>query len=169
MTEQFITQLAATGLGGLIAAAAGIGTIIIAKRVDRKDRHRSELIDAFSSWAESFESLLSITSNYCDLIIGYDADSMQPDFKKMYDAEILRVAVEAGNAGRRLDAARFRIVLLEDEKTVRDTVSKLTKSTMTKWAADNKRNARDYLARVPSLRTELDILLTRMVERKHFD
>lgn len=169
MTEQFITQLAATGLGGLIAAAAGIGTIIIAKRVDRKDRHRSELIDAFSAWAESFESLLSITSNFCELIIGYDSDSMQPDFKKMYDAEILRVAAEAGSAGRRLDAARFRIVLLEDEESVRDKVSELTKSTMTKWAGHKKPNAKDYLARIPSLRNQLDILLARLGERKHFD
>lgn len=169
MTEQFIMQLVATALGGVIATAASIGTMIIGKRVDRKDRHRSGLIDAITDWGASFESLISITSNYCELVIRYDADSMQPDLKKMYDAEIVRVATETGCAGRRLDAARLRIVLLEHEVSVRDKVSELTKSTIPNCEINNKSNARDYLARVPSLRNELDMLLTRLGERKHFD
>lgn len=169
MTEQFIAQLAATALGGVIAAIAGIATIRIAKRLDRKDRQRSELIDAFATWAESFENLISITSNYCDLITTYQPASMPPDLKKMNDAEILRVGVEAGNAARRLEAARFRIALLGERKWAGDKVVELTKATKINMAGDKKSNAHAYMKKVPALRKNLDVFLARLVEKKHFD
>lgn len=169
MMQQFVSQLAAVALGGIIAAIAGFSTTYFARHLDRKDRHRSELIDAFAAWAESFHSLISITENYSKLVLQRGGiGSADPQQERTYDDELLRTSIEAGNAGRKLDCSLFRIVLLEQTEEVRCKVDELTKSTKINLTDDQRASAQEYVGRVPSLQEKLHCFLSGLANSKHF-
>ena len=130
MSEEFWSPMLATVIGGMIAAFAGALTMYYGKKLERKDKRRSLLTDAYAEWARCLEETLSPHDNFYRLLALHDKTSAGTEERAKCKEETMRVSTEAGNAGRRLDSAHYRILLLENRKQLRNEVSQITDASM---------------------------------------
>lgn len=166
MSEEFWSQMAATATGGMIAAIAGIVTIQYGKRLDRRDQRASLLVEAYANWARHLEETLSHHENFFKIAAQCTGAMPDPDTKTRRDDEIIRVSTQAGDAGRRLDAAHYRILLLEQREPFRDKVSRITAdSLMLEHETDAfQADPSSYAAQARSVREQLTGLLKELAE-----
>ena len=161
MTEQFWTQLLATAVGGMIAAIAGVVTIRYGKKLDREDKRTFLIIDAYAEWAKSMEETLSHYDNFHRLAAQHTPAALDGETKGHWSNEIIRVSILAGDAGRRLDSARYRILLFEKRQSFRDEVSRITEASMMWELKESPVAARSsqYSVYAKQIREDLSTLL----------
>ncbi len=166
MSEEFWSQMAATATGGMIAAIAGIVAIRYGKRLDRRDQRASLLVDAYADWARRLEETLSHHENFFKIAAQRSGATTDPDTKTRWNDEIIRVSTQAGDAGRRLDAAHYRILLLEQRRPFRDKVSGITAKSLMHGheTAEFQADPSSYAAQAKSLREELTALLKKLAD-----
>lgn len=132
MGAEFWIPLAGSLLGVLIGALIAMGTMLLGKRVDRRDKHWFILVEAYADWSRALEETLSHHQNFYELIAQKGTFEDDPAGKQLWKAESVRVSSVAGDAGRRLDSARYRILLLEARPKHRKRVSEITENSMMK-------------------------------------
>jgi hypothetical protein len=135
MDQQFWAQLIGTAVGGLVATTGAVVTMLVGKRVDREQQRAVQLCDAYSEWAQHLEEALSHHENYYSLAAQKGTVGCDSSTKERWKDEVVRVSIAAGEAGRRLDAAYYRVLLLESRQSFRDEVTKLTEDSMMKELA----------------------------------
>lgn len=160
MSEQFWSQLAATGVGGLIAAIAGFVAIRYGKKLDRQDRRASLLVEAYADWAKSLEELLSHHVNLYTLKQQVQT-AVSQEHKTQAKEELIRVSQETGDAGRRADSAHYRILLLDTRVRFRERVAQIMEDSMMRGmdALDSQALVTEYRRRADGIRADLKKLL----------
>ena len=145
----------------MIAAIAGLVAIRYGKRLDRLDRRASRVVEAYADWAKALEETLSHHDNWYKLAAQRDQAVAAVDVKARWEDELIRVSRLAGDAGRRLDGAHYRILLLDTRKTLRDAVSRITADTMMieLRGLDARTTASAYSAKADQIRHALKKLL----------
>ncbi len=165
MDNQFWAPLIGTLVGGLVAAASAVITMLAGKRIDRRQEHAVQLRDAYFEWARHLEETLSHHENYYSLVAQKGTMAGDSSTKARWEDEVMRVSIVAGEAGRRLDVAYYRVLLLESRQSFRDDVTRLTENSMMKELADKSptQMASSFKKCAADLRLRLKTLLRRLV------
>jgi hypothetical protein len=135
MDHQFWAQLIGTVVGGLVATTGAVITMLVGKRADREQQRAVRLCDAYCEWAQHLEEALSHHENYYSLAAQKETMGGDSSMKEKWKDEVMRVSIAAGEAGRRLDAAHYRVLLLESRRSFCDEVTRLTEDSMMKELA----------------------------------
>jgi len=135
MDQQFWAQLIGTAVGGLVATTGAVITMLVGKTVERKQQRALQLCDAYSEWAQRLEEAVSHHENYYSLAAQKGTMAGDSSTKERWEGEVMRVSIVAGEAGRRLDGAYYRVLLLESRQSFRDEVTRLTEDSMMKELA----------------------------------
>jgi hypothetical protein len=171
MDHQFWAQLIGTAVGGLVATAGAVITMLVGKRVDREQQRALQLCDAYSEWAQHMQEALSHHENYYSLAAQKETVGGDSGTKEKWKDEVIRVSIAAGEAGRRLDAAYYRVLLLESRQSFRDEVTRLTEDSKMKEIAGETPTQMAPLFKecATALRERLKALLRRLAAAKRSD
>jgi hypothetical protein len=99
MDQQFWAQLIGTVVGGLVATAGAVITMLVGKRADREQRRAVRLCDAYSEWAQHLEEALSHHENYYSLAAQKETMGGDNSTKERWKDEVIRVSIAAGGRG----------------------------------------------------------------------
>lgn len=157
------SSLAPTLIGASIALVASIATTILAHRYSWRRQTKDRLIEAYVAWSTAFEDTLSHHSNFKNLQLQPPPTTADVDLQTRYRDDVSRVSIACGDAGRRFDASRYRLLLLETRAWAREEVTRITEETMARDLG-NKTEAdhRLFLSRIPRWQDELMKFLQRL-------
>ena len=160
-------------VAALVGGIIGLVTIPIAWWLQRKSRHQELLIEAYVAWSGSFEATVSHLENLCRLVgLKSSIESQGGTALDTYRKEVIDVSKKHGDAGRKLDADSYRLLMLEKKSAAREGVMKITQATK---ASDLRiadqidgQGAQAVLKRTGEWRQELNDLLKSLADKGHF-
>jgi hypothetical protein len=153
-------ELASTILGGSIAAISGSLTIFLTDWLNRRHQRTTLEREALVEWASAYEGWVSLYNDYMGLVLG------RPDPPNAaYEKTFLERMNQSGEAGRRLDIAKYRILIVERRDWVCDEITRLTKASEVHAqtsSSDLRTQASAFRGAAGRLRSDLEIFLRRL-------
>ena len=156
----FMEGMSSTILGATIATIASSVTIFLTDWLSRRHQRTTLEREALVDWASAYEEWRSLHNDYMGLVLG------RPDPPNAaYQETFLERMKQSGEAGRRLDIAKYRILIVERRDWVRDEITRLTKASEVRAqtsSSDLKTQASAFRGATDRLRSDLVIFLRRL-------